>query len=105
MAHVRKLGGVNANMSPIAVKLCREEYNSLLAALKLLDKSSEPLEKGDGAPLQDKSLEKVKPLVKVKEEQPLKGILKRKGPPLEKAASQPSCLGKDKRLKQNSSDV
>ena len=79
--------------------------SALLAALKFLAKSSGPLQKGDGAPLQDKLLEKVKPLEKVKEDKPLEGILKRKGTALEKAASQPSCLGKDRRLKQESSDV
>ena len=52
LAHVRKLGGETANMSPIAAKLCREEYNTLLAALKFLEKNPGPLEKGDGTPLQ-----------------------------------------------------
>ena len=98
LAHVRKLGGPSANMAPVAAKLCREDYNSLLAALKFLEKNSEPLGKGKGAPLQDK------PLEKVQEGQPLQGILKRKGP-VEKATTQPSCLGKDRRLKQESSDV
>ena len=44
-------------------------------------------------------------LEKVQEDKPLKGILKRKGPALKKVASQPSCLVKDRRLKQESSDV
>ena len=65
---------------------------------EVLGKELRTLQKGKGAPLQDK------PLEKVQEGQPLQGILKRKGP-VEKAATQPSCLGKDRRLKQESSDV
>ena len=80
LAHVRKLGGPSANMAPVAAKLCREDYNSLLAALKFLEKNSEPLGKGKGAPLQDK------PLEKVQEGQASQRHLEEKGPSLEKAA-------------------
>ncbi|CAK9105286.1 unnamed protein product [Durusdinium trenchii] len=82
-------------LSPIAAKLNRQEYTMLLDSLKLLELP--PFEKGDGAKETDMVvLEKAESLPTGLEKQSKKG--NPPAPALEKA-------GKNKRLKQQSSDV
>ena len=95
LAHVRKVGRDASCLSPIAAKLNRQEYTMLLDSLKLMELP--PLEKGDGAKETAMVvLEKAGSLPTGLEKRSNKG--NPPAPALEKA-------GKNKRMKQRSSDV